>query len=390
MSQNMQIHNQHTVTRVPLIALTTPALDGGIGRNILNLADAFQGLGYRIQLLIDKPRGPYLEQLHPAVEVVPLPTSHALSGIPRLGSYLRRERPDVLLTPNVRHTGLALHARSLFRSSVRVYVNVHNTYSKTFQNLSARKRRRRLAKIKALYPRCDGIIPVSAGVAADFSALTALPAESLSTIYNPVVTRNLEKLAEEPIDHPWFRDDKRPIILAVSRLEKAKNLPLLIEAFELVRWHIPARLMLLGDGTQRSALQSRIQASPYHDDILLLGYRKNPYKYMKHASLFVLSSSWEGFGNVLVEAMATGTPVVSTDCPHGPREILDDGRYGPLVPIQDACALATAVLETLRDPLPQTALKQAVERFRDTTIAQQYLELFGLTSLPAGKARSVS
>ncbi len=386
----MQIHDQYTVTEIPLITLTTPALDGGIGRNILNLADAFLDLGCRIHLLIDKPKGPYLEQLHPAVKVVPLPTSHTLSGVPRLGSYLRREKPDVLLTPNVRHTELALRARSLFRSSARVYVNVHNTYSKTFQNLSVRKRRRRLAKIKVLYPRCDGIIPVSAGVAADFSALTALPVCSLSTIYNPVVTRNLEKLAEEPIDHPWFRDDKRPIILAVSRLEKAKNLPLLIEAFELVRWHIPARLMLLGDGTQRSALQSRIQASPYHDDILLLGYRKNPYKYMKHASLFVLSSSWEGFGNVLVEAMATGTPVVSTDCPHGPREILDDGRYGPLVPVQDARALATSVLETLRDPLPGTVLKQAAERFRDITIAQQYLDLFGLTSLPAKKERSAS
>lgn len=378
------------MTSAHLIALTTPSLDGGIGRNILNLADAFQGLGCRIHLLIDKPKGPYLEQLHPAVEVVSLPTSHALSGIPRLGSYLRRERPDVLLTPNVRHTELALRARRLFRSSVRVYVNVHNTYSKTFQNLSVRKRRRRLAKIKALYPRCDGIIPVSAGVAADFSSLTALPAKSLSTIHNPVVTRNLEKMAEEPIEHPWFRDDKRPIILAVSRLEKAKNLPLLIEAFELVRPRIPIRLVLLGDGSQRSALQSRIQASPFHDDILLLGYQKNPYKYMKHASLFVLSSSWEGFGNVLVEAMATGTPVVSTDCPHGPREILDDGRYGPLVPVENASALATAVLETLHDPPSRTALKQAAERFRDTTIARQYLELFGLTSPAAEKARSVS
>ncbi len=362
----------------PLITLTTPALDGGIGRNIVNLADAFHNLGCQVHLLIDKPKGPYLEQIHPSVKVVHLPTSHPVAGIPAMGRYLLRHKPDVVLTPNVRHTTLVLRARHLTSHSTRVYANVHNTYSRTFQNLSIHKRQKRIKKISTLYPYCDGIIPVSKGVAEDLCTLAKVPRELLTTIYNPVVTRKLVELTAEPVVHPWFTDNKRPIILGVSRLEKTKNLPLLIGAFEWVRQQLPCRLVLVGDGTQYTTIKARAQASRFSEDIALVGHQINPYNYMRNASLFVLSSSWEGFGNSLVEAMATGTSVVSTDCPNGPREILNNGRYGPLVPVQDEAALSRAMLETLHSPLPHTILKQAVERFRDTTIAKQYLQVFGL------------
>ena len=363
-----------------LITLTTPALDGGIGRNIVNLTEAFHNFGCRVHLLIDKPKGPYLDLLHPAVKIFHLSTSHPISGILAMSKYLLQHKPDVILTPNVRHTALALRARRFVSHSTQIHVNVHNTYSKTFQNLSAQKRRKRIKKISALYPRCNGIIPVSNGVAEDLCSLTKLPQETLTTIYNPVVTRKLDELAAEPVEHPWFADNKRPIILGVSRIEKTKNLPLLVGAFEQVRQQLPCRLMLVGDGTQYATIETRTQASPFCEDITLVGHQNNPYNYMKNASLFVLSSSWEGFGNSLVEAMATGTPVVSTDCPNGPREILDNGRYGPLVPVDDETALARAMLKTLHSPLPAAILKQGVERFRDTVIARQYLQAFDLLS----------
>jgi len=310
--------------------------------------------------------------------VVHLPTSHPVAGIPAMGRYLLQHKPGVILTPNVRHTILTLRARRLASRSTRVYVNVHNTYSRTFQNLSAHKRQKRIKKISVLYPHCDGIIPVSRGVAEDLCALAKIPRGLLTTIYNPVVTRKLAELASEPVVHPWFMDNKQPVILGVSRLEKTKNLPLLVSAFEQVRQQLPCRLMLIGDGTQYADIEARARTSRFSEDITLTGHQINPYKYMKNASLFVLSSSWEGFGNSLVEAMATGTPVVSTDCPNGPREILDNGRYGPLVPVQDEASLAKAILDTLRSPLPGAVLKQATERFRDTEIARQYLHVFGL------------
>ncbi len=372
--------NAIAMTNSSLITLATPALDGGIGRNILNLADAFQSLGYRTHLLIDKPGGPYFDQLHPFVKVIHLPTSHPLSGIPRLCMYLLRHKPDVILTPNVRHTVLSLRARRLASPSTRIYTNVHNTYSKTFQYLSTQKRKKRIKKINTLYPHCNGIIPVSEGVAADLCEFTMIPKKLLTTIYNPVVTQKLEKLAREAVTHPWFLDNKQPIILSISRLEKQKNLPLLIDAFEQARQQIPCRLMLIGDGTQRDTIAARVHASRFRQDITLLGHQTNPYKYMRNASLFVLSSSWEGFGNTLVEAMATGTPVVSTDCLYGPREILDNGRYGSLVPVGNADALARAIIQTLQSPLPAKVLKQAVEQFRDITIAGKYLQVFGLKS----------
>ncbi len=361
-----------------LITLTTPALDGGIGRNIVNLADAFHNLGCHVHLLIDKPKGPYLEQLHPSVKVIHLSTSHPVAGIPVMGRYLLQHKPDVVLTPNVRQTTLALRARRLIRRSTRVYANAHNTYSRTFQNLYIHKRQKRIKKINALYPHCDGIIPVVRGVAEDLCTLAKVPRELLTTIYYPVVTRKLAELPAEPAVHPWFTDNKRSIILSVSRLEKTKNLPLLIGAFEQVRRQMPCRLMLIGDGTQCAAIEARTQTYRFSKDIALTGHQINPYNYMKNASLFALSSSREGFGNSLVEAMAVGTPVVSTDCPHGPREILDNGRYGPLVPVDDPEALAQGMLHALHSPLPATVLQQAAERFRDLVITRKYLLTFGL------------
>ncbi len=362
----------------PLITLTAPALDGGIGRNVLNLIEAFHNQGCRTHLLIDKPKGPYFEQLHSATRVFRLNTSHSLSGIPLMVGYLWKHKPDVILTPNVRHTILSLNARRIAHSPTKLFVNVHNTYSKTFQNLRDAKKTKRINKIKSNYPRCNGIIPVSYGVAADLCSFTGLSPEMLTPIYNPVVTSRLERLAKETPSHPWFTDGEQPIVLSVSRLEKAKNLPLLIDAFEMVRNQLYCRLAIIGEGSQFKTIESRIQSSPFRDEILLLGHRKNPYKYMKHASLLTLSSSWEGFGNVLVEAMAVGTPVVSTDCPYGPREILEDGRYGALVPTNNADALAKAMVETLRSPPPPEHLKKAINRFRGEIIAQKYLSTFGI------------
>ena len=362
----------------PLIALTAPELGGGIGRNIINLANEFNSMGYKVDVLLDTDKGQLINLLNDKIGIKILPTSHPVGGLISLVPYLVNFRPEAILTPVVRHTALALNAKIVTRSSTRLYAEVHNTYSKTFQFLKPFKRKTRIKRIQRYYPKCNGIITVSNGVADDFSSLTGIPRTSLTTVYNPIVTRELQDMAEEPVEHPWLQAGQPPVILGVGRLVSAKNFPLLIEAFELQRKKMECRCLIIGDGPQRSDVETKAAKSQFADDIDILGHRENPFAYMKKAAIFVLSSSWEGFGNVLVEAMSTGTPVISTDCPSGPREILEDGIHGILVPVGDPSAMAEAIHQTLLQPPSRENTKRAAERFSVRTISEHYLQVFGL------------
>ena len=178
----------------------------------------------------------------------------------------------------------------------------------------------------------------------------------------------------EPFDHPWFAPGAPPVILGAGRLTEQKDFPTLIRAFALVRKKHPARLMILGEGEERSKLETLVQELGLEKEVSLPGFVDNPYKYMKRAAVFVLSSRWEGFPNVLVEAMALGTPVVSTDCPNGPAEILENGKWGELVPVGETQSLASAVLRTL-DRVDVVRVKGAAERadqFRVESIIREY------------------
>ncbi len=362
----------------PLITLTAPELGGGIGTNIVNLANEFRKMGFRVDVVLDTLTGSLVHQLDDSVGVVKLKTSHTVGGIPSLVWYLLRNRPDVMLTPVVRHTVLALRAKSVTRSRTRVFAQVHSTYSKAFQILKPSKLKIRLRKIKKYYPRCELIITVSKGVTEDFSSLTGIPAAMMDHVYNPVFTKSLVTRADEKIPHGWFQPGQPPVILGVGRLVPAKNFPLLIRAFEIVRQNTFCRCVIIGEGAERRAIESAIEKSGFPKDIELLGHMENPLPYMRRAGVFVLSSSWEGFGSVLVEAMASGCPVVSTDCPYGPREILEDGFYGHIVPVDDAIPMAQAISETLCNPRDPQKMIKGAHRFDVTTIAETYLDKFGL------------
>jgi glycosyltransferase involved in cell wall biosynthesis len=172
---------------------------------------------------------------------------------------------------------------------------------------------------------------------------------------------NIRQKAEEPLTHPWFSSNQPPVILAVGRLVKQKDFDTLIRAFGLVRKERPARLMVLGEGREREKLLALIKNLGLEQDVTLHGFVENPFKYIKHAAVFVLSSLWEGFGNVIVEAMALGTPVVATECPSGPSEILEEGKWGRLVPPGDVDALAQSIIDTLDDSNPPAVASRAEE-----------------------------
>ena len=235
------------------------------------------------------------------------------------------------------------------------------------------------------YAAADAVVAVSDGVADDLAALAQLPRGRVRTIHNPVVGPDLARLAAETVEHPWFRAGGPPVVLSVGRLTVQKDHPTLLRAFARLRATRPARLVLLGGAArpERTAewlagLRGLAASLGVAGDVDLPGFVANPYPYMARSALFVLSSAWEGFANVLVEAMACGCPVVSTDCPSGPAEILDRGRYGPLVPVGDAEGLAGAMARVLDGQPDPAGPGRRAGKFTVGRAADAYLEvLFG-------------
>jgi glycosyltransferase involved in cell wall biosynthesis len=217
-------------------------------------------------------------------------------------------------------------------------------------------------------------------VVEDTIQITGMPRERMVAIPNPVITPDIYPRSEEPVDHPWFDDPAIPVIIGAGRLTREKDFATLIRAFQRVREQQECRLLILGEGLLRQELEQMAAGLGLADCVAMPGYAPNPFAYMKKSALFVLSSAWEGSGNVLVEAMALGVPVVSTDCPYGPSETLAGGRFGPLVAVGDDAAMAEAMLETLARPLAAKLLQEAVADFSVERSARRYLDVLGFST----------
>lgn len=365
---------------------------GGVPRVMLNLARAIARRGHRVDVVTPRPEGP-LRALFPGeARLVPLvgwPSRlpwvagkrrrQVVAAIPALVRYLRRERPAALLAADHWVNFSAVVARALAGVPTRVAVSQHTHLSRHAQ---ARPIVRWL--VPRLYPRADAIVAVSRGVADDLAVDAGIPRERITVIYNPVVTPEIGALAEAPVEHPWLAPGAPPVVLGAGRLVKQKDFPTLLRAFARVRAQRNVRLVVLGEGSRRADLERQARELGVADDVSLPGFVANPYAHMARAGLFVLSSAWEGFGNVLVEALACGCPVVSTDCPSGPAEILEGGAYGRLVPVGDDAALASAMLATLDTPPPAARLQARAADFTVERAARSYLAL--LERNPAGPA----
>jgi glycosyltransferase involved in cell wall biosynthesis len=232
-----------------------------------------------------------------------------------------------------------------------------------------------------LFPRFDLIIGVSNGVVEDTMKITKLPRERMVALPNPVITRELRAQGEEAVDHPWLNGDTVPVILSVGRLSPEKDLPMLLRAFDQVRRQRECRLIIVGEGPGRGELEALIGKLDMKECVYLAGFTENPFAYMKRAALLAFTSVAEGSGNVLIEALALGTPVVSTDCPYGPAETLAGGKYGALVPVGDDEAFARAMIETLDNPLPAAQLEEAAANYTVENSTRRYLEALGFEDL---------
>jgi glycosyltransferase involved in cell wall biosynthesis len=236
--------------------------------------------------------------------------------------------------------------------------------------------------MRLFYKHADKIVAVSQGVAEDLRTITGLPGSMFPVVPNPVITQRIFTLAKEPQPHHWFEEPEIKIIIGIGRLTHQKDFQTLIKAFGSVKKTRDCRLIILGEGRQRDQLDALAVSLGIEKSLHMPGFVTNPYSWLSRCSLFVLSSRWEGSPNVLKEALALGIPVVSTDCPSGPREILCDGRFGTLVPVGDHKTMAEAILQTLEAPLPRQTLKEAVTDFTVERSVQGYLEVFGLVKIP--------
>ena len=340
---------------------------------MVNLANAFNERGIGVDLVLLKAEGPYLKELLPDIRIVELNASRLLTGFVPLMRYLHREKPQVMLSAMKHVNVVALLAALVSRSKVPIVVSEHSAATISLNlNPSIKVTILRMF-MKWLYPYAFKIIAVSNGVADDLIDLLNLSADRISTITNPIINEKVLVLSNQAVSHPWLLNKSIPVILAVGRLTLAKDYETLLQAFKRARKERHLRLMILGDGEIRGRLEDLVVKLKLEKDVVMPGFVKNPYAYMRNSDAFVLSSRWEGFGNVLVEAMACGTPVISTDCPSGPAEILENGKWGALVPVGDADALSQAILDTLDNP-GQSPVTRAMD-FTVDHAADAYLSL---------------
>ncbi|AWN14281.1 glycosyltransferase [Salinisphaera sp. LB1] len=396
------------VMEKPRIAFFVPSLTGGgVERVTLTLAGAFAAAGYPVDIVVTRAGGDYEKEIPAGVTLhvlqptgilrsrwlawqagtvpvaallrpvlLPIRSSRILRHIAGLAAYLQKNRPAVLVSGMSYPNLVALWARQRAGVPVRVVVVEHNTLSQTIRRVRFRWRWRYLPPLlRCAYRRADAIVAVSHGVADDVAATTGLPRSDIRTIYNPVVSPELARAGDARPEDGWFAPGMPPVLIGIGRLTSAKRFDVLIRAFAIMRAQHEAHLLILGEGRERKRLEALVCQLGMQEDIRMPGFVDNPYRYMSHADLFVLSSDYEGLPTVLIEALACGCPVVSTDCPSGPREILDAGAFGELVPCGDDEQLAAAMARTLTAPPGRARQRARAQVFSIEASMQHYREV---------------
>jgi glycosyltransferase involved in cell wall biosynthesis len=367
----------------PDVAVYLPTLDGGGAELVmLRLAVGLAEHGRRTDLVLARVRGPYLRDVPAGLRLVDLRARSpvVLTKTLLMARYLRRVRPRAILSA-LDVVDTALVARWMACTPTSVVLTIHTHLSRQFEDKPdwgvAKVRR---ALIRLLYPRTDRLVAVSRGVADDAARIAGVAPDRVQVIPNPVVADDVDERARQPVDHPFLRPGEPPVVLAAGRLVRQKDFSTLIEAFALVRAQRRARLIILGDADPREpgvrpALEDLIRARGLSDDVSLPGFVANPQAYMRRADVVALSSIYEGLPTVLIEALAVGTTIVATDCESGPREILDGGRYGTLVPVGDSRALAEALVAALDTPNDASELRARARRYTTEAVMGQYLRV---------------
>ncbi|MGO4478341.1 glycosyltransferase [Massilia sp. 2TAF26] len=373
--------NRTTETLKNKLAIYLPSLGGGGAERVTGtLANAIAERGVNVDLVLAQATGPYLAHVSPAVNIVDLGASRVLTSCSGLINYLREERPTATLSVLNHANVIAIAARAMSGVRTRLVVSEHNTLSSAVKGRVSLRGSIEVGAMKFSYPRADAIVGVSNGVSDDLAKALGLPRSRVNTVYNPIDAVQIKQKSLESVDHPWFAPGQPPVIVAIGRLTRQKNFEHLLNSFALLRSSrgIEARLMILGEGELRSDLEEQVKTLGLSACVALPGFVSNPYAYLRAAGLFVLSSSWEGLPTVLIEAMSCEAKVVSTDCPSGPAEILENGKWGRVVPMDDTRALAAAMAAALADENPPNVYERASD-FSVERSVDGYLQLLQIS-----------
>jgi glycosyltransferase involved in cell wall biosynthesis len=361
---------------------------GGVERQSLIIAEEFRSHGADVTLVLHRRRGELLQQVPQGLRIVDLNSTRTLADVPGLVRFLRAEKPDILLSNVDLNNIAALLAKGLSFSRTKVVICQHNPISQNFVTGEKWMYHHIALAYRILSPLMTRAVAVSVGVAAELETSAGLPAGRILTIHNPVVGPDFEDRCAEFADHPWFDREsgsapqgavpRGPVFVTAGRLVPQKDHETMIRALAIHRRRHDGRLIMLGDGPRREALQDLVTQLDLTDAVDFLGFRQNALPYFRQADAFLLSSRCEGFGNVIVEALGCGTPVISSRCEYGPAEILDDGRYGVLVEPRNPDALAEAMDQaaTLRARFPADMLRRRAGEFSYAACASRYMALF--------------
>jgi glycosyltransferase involved in cell wall biosynthesis len=351
----------------------------GVDRVAQNLLPGMAQAGYVVDLLKIENHGPYLDGDRPAnLQVIEFKARHVYTALPELIRYLKKSKPDVLLTDKDRVNRTAILAHALTGGKTRLAVRSGTTVSVNLDSRGGFDRFVQRNSMRYLYRRADAILMPSKGAADDFASTIGLPRELITVVPSPIITPEFQQRLDQPLDHPWFRPGEPPVILGVGELCRRKDFTTLIRAFAKLADSHDCRLLILGEGRARERLEREVSRHSLEDRVSLPGFVANPYPYMKQASLFVLSSLWEGMPVVLIEAMASATPVVAANCPSGPSELLGGLSANLLVKPGDAAAMAEAMAGQLDNPVAESELLAAVEPYRLENSVAGYLAAMGL------------
>jgi len=341
---------------------------GGAERVMVTLANGFAQRGHRVDLVLAKAEGPYRSEVSARVNVIDLNRSRVLASLLPLALYLRRERPEAMLSALNHANIVAILARKLGGVSTRLVVSERNSLTSLRAD---RKGRFILGLMQRLYSDAEHVVAVSQASAAELVEQLRLPERQVTHIPNPVDVEGIRRLSEKRPRHKWLEPGSPPVILAVGRLEPQKDYHTLLDAFARLCADRDVRLVILGEGRMRTELEQRISSLNLQDSVELVGFQSNPFGWMAACDVYVMSSRFEGFPNSLAQAMACGARVVSTDCPTGPYEILEGGKWGRLVQMGDAAALAEALAASLDECNSPDSYKR-VDNFRADLIESKY------------------
>lgn len=356
---------------------------GGAERVFVQLANEFASYGYHVDFILASAHGPYLDEVSLGVNVISYGKSGVLRTLPKLVRYLRRQKPDVMLSGLAHANVISVIANRGAGRVSRCVVSARSIPSVWYRTNKSLRSWILLQLMRATYRFADTIIVNSQAVASDLNRFLFLPKKHISIVYNPIDISTIQDLSLEKVDHDWCEPGAPLVLLGVGRLDVLKDFPTLIRAFSHVRSRRKCRLVILGEGPDRASLEHLIHSLGLQSDVCLAGFVKNPFAWMRCSSVVVSSSLTEGCPNAIMQALACGTPVVCADSEGGTAEILEGGKWGKLVAVGDSVAMADAILETL-DETKRPDGRSRANDFSTDRIAREYL----LAMLPGYNAPS--